>query len=148
MFGLNVDAGRKWLVLGLLAAISCTSVVHAERSPLPLENTSIDLGQLSPAGREEMAGDFARKWGGYVERVYGVPAADWVARMRATFTAADPVNFRRSLDRDTFEGALAELGGVGYRLNDDQVIDTLATVKATLNKSSRSAKISLSVHSA
>lgn len=83
---------------------------------------------LSPRSRGMLARQFVSKWGHYVARVYEVPVGTWSQRMVPSFVAADPANFRRALQRDTFEGAMAELNGSGHRVGDDRVIDRLAKV--------------------
>lgn len=64
---------------------------------------------LSPAQRGALAGDFVRKWGIYVERVYAMPVADWAMRMVPTFVHAQPDRFRQALVAPTFDAALADL---------------------------------------
>ena len=80
----------------------------------------------SPQERGQLTYAFVKKWGAYVERVYHVPVGTWAQRMVPNFANVDGANFRSALKRDTFEGAMAELGGVGHRLNDNQVINRLA----------------------
>lgn len=81
---------------------------------------------LSPQARGELTREFVRKWGGYAQRVYGVPVGVWAMRMVPNFVTADPTNFRRAVERDTFEGALSELAGIGHRVADAEVIDAYA----------------------
>lgn len=83
-------------------------------------------GPMSPAERGAATRAFVKKWGPYVQHVEGIPARTWAMRMVPTFTAADPDNLRRALERDTLEGALAELVGRGQRLDDEDVIDARA----------------------
>lgn len=82
--------------------------------------------ELSPAERAAAGRAFVAKWGPYVERVHGVPARTWSARMGSTFALADADNLRTALDRDTFEGAVAALTGAGHRLDDAEAIHRLA----------------------
>jgi hypothetical protein len=82
--------------------------------------------KLSPQERGQVAGQFVAKWGAYVQRIYGVPVGVWAKRMTSNFVSADSDNFRNALKRDTFEGAIAELNGVGHRLSDSKAIDVLA----------------------
>lgn len=84
---------------------------------------------LSPQARGELARQYVRKWGGYVQKVYGVPVGVWAERMVSTFAHADPANFRGALKRTTYEGASAMLSGAGARLSDAQVIDSMARNK-------------------
>ena len=94
---------------------------------------SAQAGPLKPGERRALIRQFVLKWGGYVERVYDVPVGQWAERMVPTFVAADPLNFRNAVERDTFEGALAELTGTGHRLSDDAVIDRYASGPAQLS---------------
>lgn len=84
------------------------------------------VGALTPAERGAMTRAFVLKWGPYVQKVYGVPIDVWAKRMVSTFVHADSDNFRGALGRTTYEGATATLNGVGNRLSDDKVIDTMA----------------------
>jgi hypothetical protein len=81
---------------------------------------------LSPAQRGQLAREFVRKWGHYVQRVYKTDVGTWSRRMVPQFTTADSDNLRSALKRNTFEGALAALGGSGHRMSDEQVITKLA----------------------
>ncbi len=94
---------------------------------------------LEPRQRGDLAERFVRKWGVYVQRVYRIDVGVWARRMVPTFVAADPANFRRALERDTFEGAVAALTGEGHRLDDAQAIDLLARAELAASRSSRSA---------
>ena len=85
-----------------------------------------DSDPLSPAERGELTRKFILKWGPYVQGGQGIPVRVWAQRMVPTFVQADPANFRRALKRETFEGALAEFGGRGQQLSDEQVIDAHA----------------------
>ncbi len=87
---------------------------------------TISAGNASPQERGALTRQFVTKWGAYVQRVYGVPVGVWSKRMVPNFVTADTTNFRNALKRDTFEGAMAELGGTGRRLTDNQAIDRLA----------------------
>lgn len=106
------------LVVGALSLCLATPVLAGPRTG--------EDGALTPQARGALARDFVLKWGGYVQRVYGTPVGAWSKRMVSTFVAADPSNFRNALQRETFEGALAELTGTGHRLADAQVIDRFA----------------------
>lgn len=92
--------------------------------------TSYDDGDreatLSPEERGQLAKQFVLKWGGYVEKAYGIPVGVWAKRMTPTFVHADASNFRASLARTTYEGASAVLSGMGSKLSDDRVIDSMA----------------------
>ena len=65
-----------------------------------------------------------------MQRVYRTPAGTWAQQRTGTFAKADGDDFRRALQRETFEGALAELSGTGQRLADAQVIDACAKASA------------------
>lgn len=104
---------RKLLIPALALALA-TPVLASEADP------------LSPAERGELTRQFILKWGPYVQGGQGIPVRAWALRMVPTFVEADPANFRRALKRETFEGALAEFGGRGQRLTDEQVIDAHA----------------------
>ena len=80
----------------------------------------------SPKERGELTRQFVTKWGMYVQRVYGVPVRVWSKRMAPTFATIDADNFRRAVQRETFEGAMAELNGAGAQISDAQVIARLA----------------------
>ncbi|MFZ5638501.1 MAG: hypothetical protein ACOY82_18135 [Pseudomonadota bacterium] len=95
----------------------------ASSKPRPAVQAS---GPLTPVERGALARQYVLKWGGYVQRVYGVPVGIWTQRMVPTFAHADPDNFRNALKRTTYEGASATLSGAGARVSDEQVIDSLA----------------------
>lgn len=92
----------------------------------PLQAASPAGRAASPAERAALIRTFVLKWGGYAERVYGVDVRVWSRRMVPTFARGDADNLRLAVRRDTFEGALAALSGVGHRVDDDRVIDALA----------------------
>ncbi|MGN6152272.1 MAG: hypothetical protein ACTHOH_09730 [Lysobacteraceae bacterium] len=98
-----------------------------------------EAAPLTPAARGDLTRAFVAKWGGYVQRVYGTPVATWAQRMVPTFVAADPANFRTSLKRDTFEGALAQLTGTGHRLADADVVDRFARASSTRGLTTKTA---------
>lgn len=81
--------------------------------------------------RIQLSRALTTQWGNYVQRVYGVEASVWAQRMAPNLAAADADNLRNALARDTFEGAMAELGGVGAKLSDDKAIDVLAAAGGT-----------------
>ncbi len=109
--------------------VSGTSGRHAQNSrAVP----SVSAAPASPKERGELTRQFVTKWGNYVQRVYGVPLNVWASRMVPNFVAADAGNFRNALNRDTFEGAIAELSGTGQRISDDRVITQLARATKSL----------------
>ncbi len=119
------------LIVGALSLCIAAPVVAGARQG--------DAVALSPQDRGVLAGRFVSKWGGYAQRVYGVPVGVWAKRMVPNFVAADPSNFRNAMKRDTFEGALAELAGTGHRLPDQQVIDQYARTAASSSLSMKDA---------
>ena len=92
----------------------------------PTAADDFETRELSPAERGELTRQLVLRWGHYVERVHGVPIATWAGRMVPSLVKADSTNFRKAVQRDTFEGAMAELGGGGQLLSDEEVIDKLA----------------------
>ncbi|MCY7312103.1 MAG: hypothetical protein LH491_00335, partial [Pseudoxanthomonas sp.] len=85
--------------------------------------------QATPEERGKLAHQFVIKWGVYVKRVYGVRVGTWAQRMVPNFATADAANFRRAVQRDTFEGAMAELSGSGQKVSDSRVITQLASME-------------------
>lgn len=81
---------------------------------------------LSPQQRGAAIGLFVRRWGPYVEQVYAQDVFTWSRRMVSYFAKGDALNIQRSLQRTTFDGAMAELNGTGNALTDDKVINRLA----------------------
>lgn len=92
--------------------------------------TTSQGAKASPKERGQLTRRFVTKWGAYVQRIHGVPVGVWAQRMVPDFVNSDAANFRRALTRDTFEGAMAELSGTGHRLDDEQIITSLASVGA------------------
>jgi hypothetical protein len=113
------------LLIGILAAGTAFAAPAVEAAPRPPKSEAA-TGPLTPAERGAMTRAFVRKWGPYVNEVYGVSVDVWARRMVPTFVHADPDNFRDALKRTTYEGASAALSGAGKRLSDDQVIDSMA----------------------
>lgn len=110
------------VLLGLVAVAA--SPVLAKRVEAPAK--AAPASSLTPSQRAALARDYVRKWGPYVQQVYGVDARVWAQRMESTFAHADADNLRNALRRTTYEGASAVLSGAGARLSDDQVIDSMA----------------------
>lgn len=117
----------------LLLVLALPLHVSAQvRAPAPgastksVQQTARAGTAASPQERAELTRAFVTKWGNYVQRIYGVPVKTWANRMGPNFGTVDADNLRNSLKRDTFEGAMAELGGSGAELSDDQVITKLA----------------------
>ena len=118
------------LSMGLLAA-SASVAAQAPgtvngKQPRAAAPATISVTTASPKERGQLTRQFVMKWGPYVQRVYNVPVGIWAKRMVPNFATADASNFRNALKRETYEGAMAELGGTGHRLNDNQAIDRLA----------------------
>jgi hypothetical protein len=113
----------------LLALAAPTFCAHAQatRAPGPAvgqtSQTAIRAtgAKASPQERGELTRRFVNKWGAYVQRVYGVQTGAWAKRMAPSLAIVDGDNFRRALERDTFEGAMAELSGDGSRFSDTQI---------------------------
>ncbi|HEX4855072.1 hypothetical protein [Arenimonas sp.] len=118
---------RAALVAAWLAASAFPALALAE-APARTAGTSLvaGTGAATPAERAELARRFVATWGGYASEVHGVDLDGWQAHMAATFAQGDADNLREAMRRDTFEGALAALGGVGHRVDDGQIIDALA----------------------
>jgi hypothetical protein len=117
------------LLLPALVAQAQTRPSAREASPLAGAREAVVSGGeiASPKERRELSRQFVGKWGAYVQRVYGVPVGTWAKRMAPTFATVDGQNFRRALERDSFEGAIAELSGRGERIDDRQMMARLAT---------------------
>ena len=125
-------------VLGLAFAASALSVSAqsaagepgaAVRRSFPAAPVAAGA-QASPKERAALTKQLVNKWGAYVQRVYNVPVGVWARRMAPMLAKADGDNLRNALQRDTFEGAMAELGGTGDRLSDDQMITRFAAKTA------------------
>ena len=114
------------MLLGAAVALALLSTAYAAPPDPRRVAGATFAAPLSPKERGELARQFVRNWGGYVQTVHGVPAARWAERMVPTFVAADPSNFRNALQRKTFEGAMATLTGTGHRVDDTRVINQLA----------------------
>ncbi len=112
-----------FLVLSVTLSLGVPQALAAEHKLAPI---STNTNPATPAERGAMARAYVLKWGAYVQQVYKVPVDVWAKRMVPTFVAADVSNFRRALQRNTYEGASAELSGAGMRLSDEQVIDSMA----------------------
>jgi len=123
-------------ILAIGGALSLSmSAVAAQGKPRTTGQAASHAASAQPARvsltaseRRELTRAFVLKWGMYAQRVYGVPVGVWSQRMVADFAKADAANFRRALARDTFEGAIAELGGFGGRASDDAIITRMASV--------------------
>jgi hypothetical protein len=116
----------------LAFALAVAPIVHAGAGRAAAQAAT---GPLTAAERGAMTRVYVLKWGAYVERVYNVPVGVWARRMVPTFVHADADNFRSALQRTTYEGASASLSGVGNRLSDDQVIDSMARASLLPNGS-------------
>ena len=117
---------KKHLGVLIVGATLAFGMSPAGMAAQKLSTASANSRPATPAERGAMARAYVLKWGAYVQQVYKVPVGVWAKRMVPTFAGADATNFRRALQRSTYEGASAELSGVGMKLSDDQVIDTMA----------------------
>lgn len=116
----------------------CLATAVPAQTPVVLEvdqsaaiNTDVKAAELSPQERGELTKRLVNRWGAYLQRVYGIRPGVWVKRMAPTLARVDADNFREALTRDTFEGAMAALGGVGQHLSDAQAITKLASASGT-----------------
>ena len=109
-----------------LPAATAATPLRAMPAAAAVDAAAVEAGPATPAERGALIRRFVLKWGGYAERAYGVDVGVWSLRMVPTFARGDADNLREALRRDTFEGALAALGGVGHRVSDDRIIDGLA----------------------
>lgn len=115
------------LFLALSVTLSVSAVHAADQTGSRRASATASLAApISPAQRGDAIAQFVRKWGPYVEQTYGLDVHTWARRMVPQFAKGDAANIRRALGRGTYEGALAELNGTGYRLSDKQVITRLA----------------------
>lgn len=116
------------LVAVLIAAAACLPMSMAATSTREghAVPAAVERGPATAGERAALVKRFVSKWGGYAEEVYGVDGPTWRDRMARDFAHGDADNLREALRRDTFEGAMAALGGGGHRLDDDRVIDKLA----------------------
>jgi hypothetical protein len=116
------------LSLALVALAANASAQPPGTAGAQQNRSTVSAGTASPKERGQLTRQFVNKWGAYVQRVYSVPVGTWAKRMVPNFVSADASNFRNALKRETFEGAMAELNGIGHRLSDNQAIDRLAKV--------------------
>lgn len=116
--------------IALLACFSSHAVLAAKPGDTSRTSaqvpTKIAAAEPSSRERQDLGRKLTSKWGLYVQRMYGVQASVWTKRMASNLAAADINNLRNAVGRDTFEGAMAELGGAGAKLTDDRAIDVLA----------------------
>lgn len=112
------------VLLGLCMDASAAAP-GAQRAQAAQPATS-QTGELTPKQRGDLTRQLVLKWGDYVQDVHGVPVRTWAQRMVPNLVQADSSNFRAALQRDTFEGAMAELNGTGHKLDDEGVISLLA----------------------
>ena len=112
------------VLLGL--CMDATAATPGAQSSKPVAQQAAEAGKLTPRQRGDLTRQLVVKWGGYVQRVHGVPTRTWANRMAPNLAQVDSTNFRAALKRDTFEGAMAELIGTGHKLNDEAVITKLA----------------------
>jgi len=113
------------LLLAMAAALPTAGHAAGTR-PDGVASTATLSGTLSPQQRGQAISTFVRRWGSYVASTYGLDVHTWSRRMVPQFATGDAANIQRALARTTFEGALAELDGVGHKLSDNQAITLLA----------------------
>ncbi len=123
---MSIPCRAKRVAAFLLATLFLPAAMAAGPARTAPAADAVEAGPATPAERGALIRRFVLKWGGYAERVYGVDVGVWSHRMVPTFARGDAGNLREALRRDTFEGALAALGGVGHRVSDDRIIDGLA----------------------
>ncbi|HEV8692758.1 MAG TPA: hypothetical protein VGQ93_01015 [Lysobacter sp.] len=109
-----------------IAVVITGNAIAASREGGIAKTQQISAMPASPAERGELIRQFVLKWGVYVENTYGVDARTWSSRLVSQFATGDATNLRRSLQRETYEGAMAVLDGAGHRVSDDKVITALA----------------------
>jgi hypothetical protein len=112
------------VLLGLCA--DATAATPGAQRTQAVSQRALDSAPLTPSQRGDLTRQLVLKWGSYVQRVHGVPMRTWAERMVPSLVKADSSNFRAALQRDTFEGAMAELTGTGHKVTDDDVISLLA----------------------
>jgi hypothetical protein len=124
-----MDVSKKYWPLTLIVSLtlSASGAFFAQHADAAERRGVV---RLSPGERGELARRFVLKWGDYAQKVYGVKVDVWAMRLVPNFVAARPEHFHRALQRETFEGAMAELNGTGGRLSDSKVIDLLARAPA------------------
>ena len=111
----------------MLAFLSTSNANAAQPGAVTRQaTTKIALAPSTATERSNLSRALTTKWAYYVQRAYGVQSTVWTKRMAPNLAAADISNLRNALKRDTFEGAMAELGGVGQTMSDDKVISVLA----------------------
>jgi hypothetical protein len=121
------SAATMWLLVSCCVVAGASAQSSARPGVKPAQAVAtVSAAPLSPKERGQLARQFVLKWGNYVQRVYEVPVGVWAKRMVPNFVVADATNFRNALKRETYEGAMAEISGTGYRLSDNQTIDRLA----------------------
>lgn len=111
---------------GLLLAVSINTAMAAQPGSVQALKAPTAQGPLSTKERSGMTKQFVKRWGAYVQKIYGIDVGTWSSRMASQFATADSDNFRDALKRDTFEGALNALGGTGFRVSDERAITLLA----------------------
>lgn len=114
------------LALGAASGAHAANSAPGQAQSSPVRVSAAQGAALAPKARGNLTRQFVNKWGSYVQRVYGVPVRVWANRMVPSFVAADSTNFANAVKRDTFEGAMAELGGTGYQATDEAIINKMA----------------------
>lgn len=122
-----------------LASIQAPTLAQTERTRAKDDPDTMHItAPLSPKARGALARQFVLRWGNQIERVYNVKVGIWASRMIPTFTTADSANFRKALQHETLETALAELDGRGHRLSDGNAVERLARQASAVPHTMRS----------
>jgi hypothetical protein len=119
---------RRSLAAVVLASVLASVIAPAAWAAGPAPTRSVAMQAATPAERAAAIRGFVLKWGDYAREVYGVDVKVWSRRLVPQFAHGHPANLREALRRDTFEGAMAALDGIGHRVSDDRVLNTLASL--------------------
>lgn len=88
--------------LGLLCVATLITLAYAKE-----RNAGVDEDAL----RAKYATQIANRWGGQIERRYGMSPGEWTDQMIGTFTVSDIANLKRATEADTFEEMSGSLFG-------------------------------------
>ncbi len=113
----------------LIAVVLASAVAPMVWAGGPASSSRTSAAERAgPAERAAAIRGFVLKWGDYARDVYGVDVKVWSRRLVPQFAHGDAANLREALRRETFEGAMAALDGIGHRVSDDRVLNTLAAL--------------------
>lgn len=115
--------------VALAGGLGAADPVHAQQDAAAADAVGAGAlkGELSLQERQRLGGELARRWSVYVADTYGLEPLPWQARLQSVAMAADAVNLQEALQRNTFEGAWATLKGRGGVMDDQGVLDALAS---------------------